>query len=187
MKSGGVDTLQMFKCVRDPMGIKCRICVAAKSCQENPRWFHKKVDLEAHLLKEHGVRTVLPRGLKIVEEEEALEGSPRYFSKYERERSINRFFNVDQKYNRARLSHLRTIKQKALDEYNAIPNDLRSCTEAEFVQNFTRHEIEKYDSTKEKRIEKIKAKIAKGYDFYVSILFLITLIELIIFCQFDTL
>ena len=177
----------MFKCVRDPMGIKCRICVAAKSCQENPRWFHKKVDLEAHLLKEHGVRTVLPRGLKIVEEEEALEGSPRYFSKYERERSINRFFNVDQKYNRARLSHLRTIKQKALDEYNAIPNDLRSCTEAEFVQNFTRHEIEKYDSTKEKRIEKIKAKIAKGYDFYVSILFLITLIELIICCQFDTL
>ena len=55
MKSGGVDTLQMFKCVRDPMGIKCRVCIVAKSCQENPRWFHKKVDLEAHLLKEHGL------------------------------------------------------------------------------------------------------------------------------------
>ena len=167
MKSGGVDTLPMFKCVRDPMGIKCRVCIVAKSCQENPRWFHKKVDLEAHLLKEHGIRTVLPRGLKIVEEEEAFEGSPRYFNNYERER----FYNVDKKYNRARLSHLRTIKQKALEEYNAIPNDLRSCTEAEFVQNLTRHEIEKYDSTKEKRIEKIKAKIAKGYDSYVSIVF----------------
>ena len=64
---------------------------------ENPRWFHKKVDLEAHLLKEHGIRTVLPRGLKIVEEEEALEGSPRYLSKYEQERSITRFYNVDKK------------------------------------------------------------------------------------------
>ena len=55
------------------------------------------------------------------------------------------------------MSHLRTIKQKAL--------------EAKFVQNLTRHEIEKYYSTKEKRIEKIKAKIAKGYDSYVSIVF----------------
>ena len=149
------------------MGIKYRVCIVAKSCQENPQWFHKKVNLEEHLLKEHGIRMVLPRGLKIVEEEEAFEGSPRYFNNYERER----FYNVDKKYNRARLSHLRTIKQKALEEYNAIPNDLRSCTKAEFVQNLTRHEIEKSDSTKEKRIEKIKAKIAKGYDSYISIVF----------------
>ena len=135
---------------------------------------------------------MLPRGLKIVEEEETLEGSPRYFSNYERERSIKRFFNVDLKYNRAHLSHLRTIKKKAHEEYNAIPNDLWSCTEAEFVQNLTRHVIEKYDSTKEKRMEKIKAKIAKGYDSYVSIVFwvdvfLIILIKLMIRCQIDTL
>ena len=83
------------------------------------------MDLEAHLLKEHGIRTVLPRGLKIVEEEEALEGSPRYFSNYERERSIKRFYNVDKNYNRARMSHLRTIKRKAPEEYNAIPNTPR--------------------------------------------------------------
>ena len=81
------------------------------------------------------------------------------------------FIMLIKKYNRARLSHLRTIKQKALEEYHAIPNDLRSCTEAEFVQNLTRHEIEKSDSTKEKRIEKIKAKIAKGYVSYVIIVF----------------
>ena len=109
----------MFKCVRDPMGIKCRVCIVAKSCQENPRWFHKKVDLEAHLLKEHGIRIVLPRGLKIVEEEEALEGTPKYFNNYERERSIKRFFNAYLKYNRARLSLLRTNKKKELKKYNA--------------------------------------------------------------------
>ena len=124
MKSGGVDTLPMFKCVRDPMGIKCRVCIVAKSCQENPRWFHKKVDLEAHLLKEHGIRTMLPRGLKIVEEEEALEGSLKYFVKYKRERTIKCFFNANLKYNRAPQSHLRTVEKKALGEYNAIPREL---------------------------------------------------------------
>ena len=101
-----------------------------------------KADLHADLLKERGIRIVLRRGLKIVEEEEALEGSPRYFSYYEQERSIKRFFNVDQPYNRARLSHLRTIKPKALEEYNAISNDLQSCTEAKIVHNLTRHDRE---------------------------------------------
>ena len=62
--------------------------------QSHARKTHDEVDLEAHLLKEHGIRTVPPRGLKIVEEEDALEGSPRYFSNYERERSIKRFYNV---------------------------------------------------------------------------------------------
>ena len=153
------------------MGTKCRVCIVVESCRENSRWFHKKVDIEAHLLKEYGIRIVLPRGLKIVEEEEVLEGSSKYFSNYERERSIKRFFNVDLKYNRARQSHLRTIKIKALEEYNVIPKELRTCMESIFVHNLTRYEIEKYDSIKEKRIEKIKAKIAKGYDSYVSFVF----------------
>ena len=80
------------------------------------------------------------------------------YQRYEYSQILH-FFNVDQKYNRARLSHLRTIKKKALEEYNAIANDLWSCTEAEFVQNLT-------------------------CQFDV---FLIILIKLIICCQFDTL
>ena len=101
-----------------------------------------------------------------MEEEEALEGSLKYFIKYKRERSIKCFFNANLKYNRACMSHLRTIKKKALEEYNAIPKELRTCTESEFVENLKRHKFEKYDSTKEKWMEKIKAKIAKGYDSY---------------------
>ena len=66
-----------------------------------------------------------------MEEDEVLEGSAKYFHNYERERSIKRFFNVDLKYNRARQSHLRTIKKKALEEYNAIPKELLTCTESE--------------------------------------------------------
>ena len=103
----------MFKCVQDPIGIECWVCIAVESCQENPRWFPKKVDLKAHLLKEHNSKTVLRRGLKILEEEEALEGGPKYFNDYKRERSSKEFFNTDLKYNtnRARLSHLRNTMQ----------------------------------------------------------------------------
>ena len=54
--------------VWDPMGTESRTCINTKSCQQNPRWFHKKMDLlESHLWKVHGSIVVLPRGLKIEE------------------------------------------------------------------------------------------------------------------------
>ena len=75
-------------------------------------------------MKEHGIRVVLSRGLKIVEVLEGNDCSLKYFRKYKRERSIKCFFNVDLKYNRAHQSHLRRIKKKAFEEYNANPKEL---------------------------------------------------------------
>ena len=94
-KSSGVDHLSVFKCVRDLKGTKSRVYTMVKLCRKNPQWFHKKLDIEAHLMKEHDIRTVLPTWLKIVEEEQVSEGkyySPKYFNNYERERSIKPFF-----------------------------------------------------------------------------------------------
>ena len=67
---GGIDHLSIFNCVRDLKGTKCRVYTIVETCWKNPQWFHKKLDIEAHLWKEHDIRTVLPRGLKVVEEEQ---------------------------------------------------------------------------------------------------------------------
>ena len=56
--------------VWDPMGTESRTCINTKSCQQNPRWFHKKMDLlESHLWKVRGINVVLPIGSKKDEEE----------------------------------------------------------------------------------------------------------------------
>ena len=157
------------------MGTKSHMCIASESCRQNPRWFQKKRDIEAHLLKEHGIKTLLPRGLKIVEEMQLFEGKYRgapYFSNYERERSFKRFFNPETKYTRSRESFQRKLRKKAVDRYNAIPEPLRTGTECEFVQKFCYDAMAIYDTSKDERMEKIKARIAKGYESYVSMVFL---------------
>ena len=156
------------------MGTKSRICIASESCQQNPRCFHKKRNIEAHLLKEHGIKTLLPRGLKIVKEKQLFEGKYRgapYFSNYERERSFTRFCNAETKYTRSRQSFQRKLWKKALDRYNAIPEPLRTGTESEFVDKFCYDVMALYDTSKDERMEKIQARIAKGYESYVSMVF----------------
>ena len=139
-------------------------------CRQQSRWFHKKKDLEAHLRKVHDIHVMLPRGLKIDEEEHPTrnDDGPSFFSNYERERSIKRFFDADLKYNRSRQSFLRKLNMRALNKWNAMPKDLRTCTESEFVAKFTREEMEAYDATKDQRMEKLRIKIANGYESYVS-------------------
>ena len=51
------------------MGIKFGTCIVLKSCQQNQWQFQMKMEMGAHLRKVHGIDVVLPRGLKIEEEE----------------------------------------------------------------------------------------------------------------------
>ena len=133
------------------------------------------MEIEAHLRKARGISVVLPRGLKIVEEKQLLEGKDcgaPYFSNYERDRSFMRFLNAETKYTRSRQSFQRKLQKKALDRYNAIPEPLRIGTESDFVQKFCYDAMAIYDTSKDQRIEKIQSRIAKGYESYVSMLFL---------------
>ena len=92
--------MSLFKAGRDSTGIKCRTCIVGDSCRKEVRWFRKKGDMEAHLQKAHGIRVVLPRGLKIEEEEQSTSmrsTATSFFSHYERQRSIKRFLDPELK------------------------------------------------------------------------------------------
>ena len=74
------------------------------------------MNIAAHLLKEQDIKTLFPRGLKIVEEEQLSKGKDccAHTSVTMKERSIKYFFNAKLKTNRARQSFLKMIKKKAL-------------------------------------------------------------------------
>ena len=58
--------------------------------------------MEAHLWKEHGINVVLPRWLKIEEEEHFTsrkDNGASFFHNYKRERSIKHFLDVELKCN----------------------------------------------------------------------------------------
>ena len=55
------------------------------------------MEVKAHLQKAHGTNVVLPRGLRIEEEEHLTprkDGDASFFNNYERERSIKHCFNI---------------------------------------------------------------------------------------------
>ena len=109
--------MSLFKCGRDSTGIKCRTCIIGDSCRKEVRWFCKKVDMEAHLQKAHGIRVILPRGLKREEEEQSIymrSTTTSFFSHYERHRSIKRFLDPELKYNKSRQSHMRKLSTRAI-------------------------------------------------------------------------
>ena len=61
----------------------------------NPTMVSEENGDEAHLWKVRGINAVIPRGLKIEEEEHLTLGKDNgasYFNNYERERSIKLFF-----------------------------------------------------------------------------------------------
>ena len=47
--------------------------------------------------------------------------------------------------------------------------ELQTCTKSNFVTKFTRDEMIIYDLSKDQQMEKLKLKIVKKYEFYVSI------------------
>ena len=61
-----------YRCVRDSQGNKCWSCIVLDSCRREQRWYRKKAYMEAHLQKIHDINVVLPRGLRIEEEQGTL-------------------------------------------------------------------------------------------------------------------
>ena len=99
-----------LKCGRDSTSIICRTCIVEDSCRKEVRWFRKQTKMEAHLQKAHEIHVILPRGLKIEEEEKSTSMKSTitsFFSNYERVRSIMSFFNAELKYSRSLVSHIR--------------------------------------------------------------------------------
>ena len=121
--------------------------------------------MESHLRREHAIDVVLPRGMRI-EEEEGIPGA--CFNSYERQRSLKRFMDPEIKYYRNRQKYIRKLKVRAVSKYNSIPAELRLDTQAEFVARFMDKEMTIYDSNKDERLEMLTKKIAAGLDSYVS-------------------
>ena len=156
----------MYRVGRDAQGKKARACiVVAESCRLSPRCYCKNFDIETHLCKTQGIDIVVPRGMRIEEEE----GTPGvWFNNYERQRSLKRFMDPEIKYHRNRQSYIRKLKVRAISRFKSTPVELRRITEAEFVATFMEHEMAIYDSKKDERMETLKKKIASGLDSYVS-------------------
>ena len=155
----------LYKVGRDANGNKARACIYTEYCRLSPRWYRKKSDMESHLRREHGIDIVLPRGMRI-EEEEGIPGV--CFNNYERQRSLRRFMDPEIKYNRNRQTYIRKLKVRVVSRYNSIPAELRLDTEAEFVARFMDNEMAIYDSKKDERLEMLTKKIRSGLDSYVS-------------------
>ena len=110
-----MDPMSLFKCGRVSTSIKCRRCIVGDSCRQEVRWFRKKSEIEAHLQKAHGIHVILPRGLKIEEEEQSTSmksTTTSFFSNYERQRSIRHFLDPELKYNRSRQSYMRKLETR---------------------------------------------------------------------------
>ena len=177
--------MSLFKCGRDSTGIKCRTCIVGDSCRKEGRWFRKKADMEAHLQKAHGIHVILPRGLKIDEEEISTSmrsTATSFFSEYERQRSINRFLDPELKYNRSRRSHMRKLRTRAIKIFKATPDSLRTCKEADFIAQFVSQQMARYDEGKEHRMAKVRLKIADASKDYVSMVYDFVCI----LCEFKT-
>ena len=127
--------------------------------------------MEAHLQKAHGIRVVLPRGLKIEEEEQSTSmrsTTTSFFSHYERQWSIKRFLDPELKYNRSRQSHMRKLRTRAIKIFKATPDALRTSQEADFIAQFVSQQMARYDEGKEHRMAKLNLKIAAVSEAYVS-------------------
>ena len=116
--------------------------------------------------KVHGIDVVLPRELKIEEEEQSTPkktSGPSFFNDYERQWSIKHFWDPEVKYIRSHQNY-----QRALKQYYVILKELRACTESKFVANVTRDKMAIYDSTKDQHMEKFKLKVVVATESYVS-------------------
>ena len=97
---------------------------------------------------------MLPRGLKIEEEEQSTlrkDTDPSFFSNYKREWSIKLFLDPEVKFIRSHQSYQRKLKTRTLNQLHAIPKELRTCMELEFVVNVARDKMAIYDSTKDQK------------------------------------
>ena len=59
------DPHPLFKCVKDPRGKKECTSTALQKCRIYPRYFHRKDEIELHLLQKNHIKTNIPRGLKL--------------------------------------------------------------------------------------------------------------------------
>ena len=125
-----------LKCGRDSTSIICRTCIVEDSCRKEVRWFRKQTKMEAHLQKAHEIHVILPRELKIEEEEKSTSMKSTitsFFSNYERQRSITHFLDLELKYNRQCQSYMRKLKTRSINIFKATPNALRTSKEVNFI------------------------------------------------------
>ena len=59
------DPHPLFKCVKDPCGKKARTCTSSEKFRIYPHYFHRKDEIELHLLQKNHIKTNIPRGLKL--------------------------------------------------------------------------------------------------------------------------
>ena len=72
-----LDPLLLFKscsCILDLAGIKSCSCIVHETCLREQRWFQKKSNFKPGLRKVQGIDVVLPRALRIEEEDQRISG-----------------------------------------------------------------------------------------------------------------
>ena len=85
------------------------------------------MEMEAHLWKVPEPNVVLPRGLKIEEEEHSARGKvsgTSFFGNNEMERSIKHIFYFELKYNRSRQSYHRQLRTRVFNQWNTMLTQL---------------------------------------------------------------
>ena len=63
------DPHPLYKCVKDPHGKKARTYIVSEKCMIYPHYFHRKTEIGLHLLKKHKIKTNIPKGLKVNDDE----------------------------------------------------------------------------------------------------------------------
>ena len=152
----------LFKCGRDSTGIKYHRCLVVDSCRQEEQWFHKKSEMEANLEKAHAIHVILPRGLKIEEEEQSTSGlstSTSFFKRLWKAKIDSGFYGSTTKvYEITPILHEEAEEERSEPVQCPTSKAHRTCDELEFVAQFMEH-----------RMEKLKLKIAVALDSYVSL------------------
>ena len=128
----------MYRVGRDACGNKAHACILAECCHKSPKWYCKKCDIEAHLRKRHDIDIVLPRGMRI-KEEEGIFGV--CFNNSKCQRLLKRFKDPKIKYHRNRQSYICKLKVTVVSSFNSTLVELRQDTKVEFVGRFMEHEM----------------------------------------------
>ena len=163
--------MSLFKCGRDSTGIKCRTCIVGDSCRKEVRWFRKKAEMEAHLKKAHNIRVILPRGLKIEEEEKSTSmksTTTSFFSNYERQRTIRRFLDPELKYNRSRQLYMRKLKTRAIKIFQSHSKHTSNIQGGWFHCLIHQPRDGQVRRGEEHRMAKLKLKVTVAFESYIS-------------------
>lgn len=151
--------------VKLPDGRLVRQCRASNVCPTSEAFIEKRVRMEEHLRKKHGLQVKIPKRVIGRPTNKQMASRPsRIFphpnaSSWKRQ-AEKRFHDKDRKFERNRLTYEHAQTLKAEQAWNDLEEVFRTGTKEDYIASWVKDAMTSYMSTAANRLAKIESRIA---------------------------